>query len=431
MAETIGTGRAGGAAGSGSGGGAPGSGGAGSGGAGAVGGAVGGSVGRTVRVDIEQTAPWWLRVAAGVSWRLLVVVAAVVLVFYALAKVQLVVIALFLALVFTSVLRPLVKAMSRVMPRGLAVGLAILLGVLFMLGLLTYVVYSVANQWNSLSKQFADGITQITQWLTSGRLPFRLTNEELTAWINQGVQWIQDHAGQIAGQAAASAGSAVEVFTAMVLGVFCAVFFLSRGTEMWAWFLRQLPRRVRRGWDGAGGVGWETFAGYTRGIVIIAVTDGLLAFILLTIVRVPLAAPLAVLVLLGAFVPLVGAPAAMVVAMIVALAALGPVQAAIVGIGIALIGQFEGHVLQPLVMGRQVSLHPVVVALAVAGGGLTAGIFGAVVAVPLVSVTWAVFSMLRRLDPVTGEFSVVPDSEVAPGGIPPLGPMPTEGRHEA
>lgn len=374
-----------------------------------------------VEVEVEQTAPRWLRVAAGVSWRLLVVVAAVVLVFYALAKVQLVVIALFLALVFTSVLRPLVNAMSRIMPRGLAVGLAILLGVLSLLGLLTYVVYSVANQWNSLSKQFADGITQITEWLTSGRLPFRLTNDELTSWIDQGVQWIQDHAGQIAGQAAASAGSAVEVFTAMVLGVFCAVFFLSRGTEIWAWFLRQLPRRVRSGWHGAGGVGWDTFSGYTRGIVIIALTDGLLAFVLLTIVRVPLAAPLAVLVLLGAFVPLVGAPAAMVVAMIVALAALGPVQAAIVGVGIALIGQFEGHVLQPLVMGRQVKLHPVVVALAVAGGGLTAGIFGAVVAVPLVSVTWAVFSMLRRLDPVTGEFSVVPEGEA------PLVPPPDEG----
>lgn len=352
-----------------------------------------GSVGR------EQTAPRWLRQAAGVSWRLLLVVAAVALVFYVLSQVQLIVIAVFLALVFTAVLRPLVGWMSRVMPRGLAVGLSLLLGTLFMLGLLTYVVYSIADQWNSLSRQFGDGIQQITDWLTSGRLPFRLTNAQLTEWIDQGVQWVQDHAGQIAGQAAASAGSAVEVFTALVLAVFCSIFFLSRGAEMWTWFLNQLPARVRNGWHEAGGVGWGTFSGYTRGIVIIAVTDGLLAFILLTIVRVPLAAPLAVLVLLGAFVPLVGAPAAMVIAMIVALAALGLIPAAIVGLGIALIGQFEGHVLQPLVMGKQVSLHPVVIALAVASGGLTAGIFGAVIAVPLVSVTWAVYARLRTVDP--------------------------------
>ncbi len=362
----------------------------------------------------EQTAPRWLRTAGGVSWRLLVVTAAVVVVFFALSKVQLVVIAVFLALVITAVLRPVVNWMSRVMPRGLAVGLALLLGVAFLAGMLTYVVYSVANQWESLSKQFGQGIQQITDWLTSGHLPFTLTNEQLTQWIDQGVQWVQDHAGQIAGQAAASAGSAVEVFTAIVIAVFCSIFFLARGADMWTWFLNQLPARVRHGWITAGVAGWSSFSGYTRGIVIIAVTDGLLAFTWLAVLRIPLAAPLAVLVLLGAFVPLVGAPAAMVVAMIVALATRGFVWALLVGLGIALIGQFEGHVLQPLVMGRQVSLHPIVVALAVATGGLVAGIFGAVVVVPLVSVTWAVFSHLRTLDPPMGG----PELEAATGQVP-------------
>ncbi len=372
---------------------------------------------------IEHTAPRWLRQAAGVSWRLLLLAAGVALIFYLLAQVQIVVLAVFLALVFTAVLRPLVGWMSKAMPRGLAVGLSLLLGILFFLGLLTYVVYSIANEWETLSKQFGKGIKQITDWLTSGRLPFTVTNEQLTEWVDQGVQWVQDHAGQIAGQAAASAGSVVEVVTGLVLAVFCSIFFLSRGAEMWTWFLNQLPARVRRGWMDAGGVGWYTFSGYTRGTVIIAVTDGMLAFVLLSIVGVPLAAPLSVLVLLGAFVPLVGAPAAMVVAMIVALAALGPVQALVVGLGIALIGQFEGHVLQPLVMGKQVSLHPVVVALAVTGGALTAGIFGAIIAVPLVSVSWAVYSRLRTLDPpmgaeevkaATGPVHVVPE---------PLGPV--------
>ncbi|OZB48780.1 MAG: hypothetical protein B7X40_06420 [Cellulomonas sp. 14-74-6] len=160
-----------------------------------------------------------------------------------------------------------------------------------------------------------------------------------------------------------------------------------------------MPARVRESWQTAGGAGWYTFSGYTRGTVIIALVDGLLAFILLTVVQVPLAAPLAVLVLMGAFIPLIGAPTAMAVAMIVALAALGPIQAGIVGLGIAGIGQFEGHVLQPLVMGKQVSLHPVAVAIAVATGTLSAGILGAVIAVPLVAVSWAVFSKLRTMDP--------------------------------
>ncbi|MBN9376592.1 MAG: AI-2E family transporter [Cellulomonas sp.] len=368
----------------------------------------------------EQTAPRWLRTAGGVSWRLLVVTGAVVVVFFALSKVQLVVIAVFLALVITAVLRPVVNWLSRWVPRGLAVGLALLLGTAFLAGMLTYVVYSVANQWTSLSSQFGQGIDQITQWLTAGHLPFQLTNEQLTAGINQGVQWVQSHAGQIAGQAAASAGSAVEVFTAVIIAVICAIFFLARGAEMWTSFLNQLPARVRRGWISAGVAGWSSFSGYTRGIVIIAVTDGLLAFIWLAVLRIPLAAPLAVLVLLGAFVPLVGAPAAMVVAMIVALATKGVVWALLVGLGIALIGQFEGHVLQPLVMGRQVSLHPIVIALSVATGGLVAGIFGAVVVVPLVSVTWAVFSHLRTLDPPMSELEV----EAATGQVPVVAQAP-------
>ncbi len=362
----------------------------------------------------EQTAPRWLRNAAGVSWRLLAVLLAVVVIFYALSKVQLIVIAVFLSLVITAVLRPIVNWMSQSIPRGLAVGLSLLLGTLFLVGLLTYVVYSVANQWSSLSRQFAQGTQQITSWLTSGHLPFRLTNDQLSTWIDQGVQWVQGHAGQIAGQAAASAGSAVEVFTATIIAVFCAIFFLSRGAEMWTWFLNQLPARVRPGWITAGRAGWVSFSGYTRGIVIIAVTDGVLAFTWLAVLRIPLAAPLAVLVLLGAFIPLVGAPATMLVAMVVALATRGVVLALLVGLGIALIGQFEGHVLQPLVMGRQVSLHPIVVALGVAAGGLTAGIFGAVVAVPLVSVTWAVYSHLRRLDQPMDAVEV----EAATGQVP-------------
>ena len=354
-------------------------------------------------VEYEQTAPKWLREMAGVSWRLLVVVAAIAVVFYATSRVTLLFIAVFIAFVFTAVLRPLVDLLSRIMPRGLATAVALLGGIAVFAGLLTYVGYSVASQWEALSKQFGNGIGEITKFLQNGQLPFTITNAQIAQWIDTGRAWVQQHAGELASQAAASAGSVVQVFTALALAVFCTVFFLARGHELWTWFLNQLPVRVRDGWQVAAGAGWYTFSGYTRGTVIIATTDGFLAFMALSIIGVPLAAPLAVLVLIGAFIPLVGAPAAMVVAMIVALAANGPISAGIVGICIALIGQFEGHVLQPLVMGRQVSLHPVVIAVVVTAGTLTAGILGAVIAVPLVAVAWAVFSKLRRMDPPMDE----------------------------
>ncbi len=361
----------------------------------------------------EPTAPRWLQQAAGVSWRLLVVVAAVALVFYATSRVKILFIAVFLALVFTAVLRPLVDLLARGMPRGLATVIGLLAGILFFLGLFTYVGFSVASQWQALSTQFEEGINQIIDWLMNGSLPFHITGDQITQWIANGQQWLQENAGDLAGQVAASAGSAFEVITALVLAIFCTIFFLARGREMWAWFLNQVPARHRDSWRGAADAGWYTFSGYTRGTVIIAVSDGLLAFILLSVLKVPLSAPLAVLVFVGAFIPIIGAPSAMVVAMIVALAANGPLSAGLVGLAIAGIGQLEGHVFQPLIMGKQVSLHPVVVALAVTAGTLTAGILGAVIAVPLVAVAWAVFSRMRTLDPPTG-----PDGSPAADGGP-------------
>jgi len=350
-------------------------------------------------LGVEPTAPYWLRTMAGVSWRLLIIVLAIALVFYATSRVQLLFIAVFVALVFTAVLRPVVELLSRVMPRGLATALSMLLGLAVLAGMLTYVGVSVAGQWVNLSKQFGSGIGDIKTFLTSGSLPFAITNDQINQWINDGQTWLTEHGGELAGQAAAGAGSVVEVFTALALATFCTIFFLARGQEMWTWFLNQLPGRARETWQVAAGAGWYTFSGYARGTVIIAVTDGLLAGILLSIIGVPLAAPLAVLVLIGAFIPLIGAPAAMVIAMIVALAANGPLQALFVGVGIALIGQLEGHILQPLVMGKQVSLHPVAIALVVTAGTLSAGILGAVIAVPLSAVAWAIFSRLRHVDP--------------------------------
>lgn len=359
-----------------------------------------------------DTVPQWLKNSAGWSWRLIIVVIAVSLVVFATAKVQLVFIAIFIALVFTAVLRPVVNIYAKVMPRGLATALAMLTGLLVIGGLFTYVIASVAGQWHKLSEQFTTGIGRIFDFLENGPLPFSITAADFDKWLAEAQKWVQEHAGDIAGTAFEQAGTVVEVFTALALAVFCTIFFLARGGAMWTWFLNQLPTRMRGTWKIVGGAGWYTFSGYTRGTVIIAITDGLLAGIFLSILGVPLAAPLAVLVFIGAFIPLIGAPAAMVIAMVVALAVDGVVKAAIVGIGIALIGQFEGHVLQPLVMGKQVSLHPMVVAISVTCGTLLAGILGAVIAVPLVAVLWAVFSKLRRhLDPPMEEAEEVVDED--------------------
>lgn len=364
-------------------------------------------------------APRWMRKAAGVSWRLLVILAVVVVLVYATARIQLVFVAVFLALVFASVLRPLVNLLSRWIPRGLAVVASLLAAILVMGGIVTFVVQSVRGQWQNLSEEFTAGMQDLLGQLE--HLPFGMSvsADQLREWFQQGEQWIQENQDTLINRAATGAaegaGSLFEIFAILALATFCTVFFLARGSQMWEWFINQLPARMREKWVMGGEVAWYTFSGFARGTVLVALADGALAAIILTVLQVPLAAPLAVLVFIGAFIPLIGAPAAMVVAMIVALATQGPLIAVVVGIGIALIGQFEGHVLTPLIMGKQVRLHPVAVALSVTSGTLVAGVLGAVIVVPIVAVIWAVYAKLRNIDPpmTTDEMSAIKQKVIA------------------
>ncbi|MDR1293884.1 MAG: AI-2E family transporter [Bifidobacteriaceae bacterium] len=352
------------------------------------------------RLTARETAPSgdgvprWLRVPAGYAWRLLILAAAVVVVAKAVQGLELVAVALFLALVISAILRPLVGVLDRVMPRPLAAALGFIAGIGVLGGLGTFVGMSVAGQARVLSAEFIDGIDELNAMLA--RAPSPISDLDLTKAGQSLATWLEHNQQTIITEAVARAGEVAEVVTALILAIFCAVFFVTSGGAMWRWFLAQLSPGARRRWRIAGESAWHTFSGYTRGIVIVAATNGLFAGLGLAILGVPLAAPIGVLVFLGTFVPLIGAAVAMIVAVVVALAAKGVVIALVVIAMIAVIGQIEGHLLQPMIMARQVSLHPVVVAVVVVAGTLLSGILGAVAAVPIVSVMWAVFSHLRQ-----------------------------------
>lgn len=352
--------------------------------------------------------PRWL-VRAGIgSWLLLGLIIMVGLVFFATSKIIPVFIGVFMALVFTSILQPLVNVFARVMPRYPATFLALLTAVGFVAGLLAYVISSVTSQWSKLASEFSDGVTTIMQFVEDGPLPVHMTQDQLqnqiNTWLEAGQNYVQSNAPTLVSEVLSNAGTVVDIFAVLALAVFSTIFFLAAGGRMWRWFLNELPARMREATHRAAGAGWYTFAGYARGTVIVALTDAIMAGVFLQIVGVPLAAPLAVLVFIGAFIPIIGAPAAMLVAMMVALASDGFVTMVVVCLGVAGIGQIEGHILQPLIMGRQVSLHPVVVIIGVAVGTYAAGLLGAIVAVPLISVVWSVYSELHVKDaPVIGE----------------------------
>ncbi|WP_172192523.1 AI-2E family transporter [Actinomyces faecalis] len=362
---------------------------------------------RTASGAALASLPGWLVRGGLGAWLGLGMFLVVALVFLGIGRVVPVFIGVFIALVVTAILHPLVAFFAKVMPRYPATFLALATTAAFLAALVYYVVSSVTNQWSSLAAQFSTGVNTILDFVENGPLPFHFSQQEvlgtLQSMVNQGQQYVESNATSLAGEVLSNAGTVANVFVVLALAVFTSIFLLASGGRMWRWFLNELPARLRTSVHRAAGAGWYTFAGYARGTVILALTDAVMAGVFLQVAGIPLAAPLAVLVFIGAFIPMIGAPLAMIVAMVVALASKGLVAMVVVGLGVAGIGQIEGHILQPLIMGRQVSLHPVVVGIAVAIGTFSAGLLGAVVAVPLVSVVWSVYSELHVKDaPVQG-----------------------------
>ena len=337
--------------------------------------------------------PELLRVTAGYAWRLLLLGVVAYEAFTLLARFQLIAIAVFLGLVVTSLLRPLTDTLARLMPRPLAVVAALLISLALVAGLLTATGFLVAGESGRIASEFGGGITRLEHWLEGP--PFHVNPTALTNLRDKVTSFLSAHRSVLIQNAVSGATQIIQLLTTAALGLFCSVFFIHSGERMWTFLRDQLPVRARERWDRAGRAAWSAFAGYTRGIIIVAGTNAVLVGIALYALRVPLALPLAVLEFLAAFVPLVGSPVALAVASVVALATRGPVTALLVLALIVVIGQIEGHLLHPLIMSWAVSLHPVVVAVSVVAGSIAAGIIGAVIAVPAVSVAWAVYQALR------------------------------------
>ncbi|MEV7323542.1 AI-2E family transporter, partial [Streptomyces sp. NPDC093970] len=287
---------------------------------------------------------------------------------------------------------------SRLLPRPLSVAVSLVGSICVFFGLLALVGNAVAQESATLADEFRGGIHRIEVWLQ--RPPFRLGPGALSHLQQQIVDYIQAHRSNLASRALSGFGTLVELVTGGALALFASVFFIYSGERLWAWTSRELlPAGARDPWNRAGHAAWRTFAGYTRGIIIVAAANAVLVGIALVVLRVPLALPLTLLEFFAAFVPLVGSPVALGVATVVALAGRGPLTAVGVLVLIVVIGQLEGHVLHPLVMSWAVRLHPLVVAVSVIAGSIVAGVIGAVVAVPFISVVWAVVRALRTAPP--------------------------------
>ena len=337
---------------------------------------------RVVTTDVSGTIPRGLKVATAYSWRFLVVAAAIGVAIWLVIQLKLLVIPLLIAILVTALLWPVFTWMLRHrVPRWLAIVVSVLGTLAVVAGLLWLVIWQVTRQWSSVRARTVEAIEQFRQYLIDG--PLHLTSPQIDDLLSQGGQLLQEQAQLLWSGALALGSTLGHVVVGALLALFILLTLLADGAGIWHWTTRLFPERARPAVDGAGRSGWVMVVNYARTQLLVATIDavgiGLGAFFL----GVPLAIPVAVLVFLGAFVPIVGAVVTGAVAVFLALVYNGPWIALWMLIVVLGVQQIEGHVLQPLLMGSAVKVHPLAVVLVVAGGAMIAGIPGALFAVPL------------------------------------------------
>ncbi len=349
-------------------------------------------------LDDDAVDPF-VRKAAAWSWRLLVIAAALAVLLWVLWQLEVIVVSVALAVMLTALLVPAVDWLDR---RGVrrsgAVALVLFSAFGVFGGILTFVVSQFVSGVPGLVEQVTRSIDNATQWLIEG--PAHLSREQIDKAGDTAVKALRDNQEKLTSGALSTAATLTEIVTGALLMLFTLIFLLYGGRNIYAFLTKIVPAHTRERVRDAGRAGFGSLIGYVRATFLVALVDAVGIGAGLAIMGVPLALPLASLVFLGAFVPLVGAVLSGFVAVVVALLAKGFIYALITFGLIIAVQQLEAHVLQPLVMGRAVSIHPLAIVLAIATGGVLAGIVGALLAVPLLAFLNSAIRVLIASDPV-------------------------------
>jgi putative heme transporter len=332
----------------------------------------------------ESSVPPGMQIAGAWSWRFLVLAAALAVAIWLITQLSLVVIPLLIAVVVSALLVPVSNWLQHHhVPKWVAIFITMIGVIVIIGGLLFLVVTQIVNQYDGLRAQTIDSYKDLAGYVKNSSL--QLTQADINGYFKQIQNAVQSNSSTILSGAVSASSTVGHIFTGALLVLFSTLFILIDGKGIWGWIVRLFPRRGRAAADGAGQAGWLSLQNFVKVQILVAFIDAVGIGGGAAIFGVPLAFPLGVLVFLGSFIPVVGAVATGVVAVFVALVYNGP-WIALIMIGVVLLVQeIEGHVLQPLVMGNAVHVHPLAVVLAVATGGFVIGITGAFFAVPLVA----------------------------------------------
>jgi predicted PurR-regulated permease PerM len=347
-----------------------------------------------------EPVPYGVRLAAAWSWRILAIAAVIALFIFLITQLRGIVIPLMVAILLAALLVPLVSALVRHRwPKWLAVIVAMVGLIAVIGGLVVLVVFQVRGGFADLQQQSIQAFDNFKDYLLTS--PLHLTETDIDKYVAQAWAAIQNDSQALLSGALSVGSSAGRFVAGLLLTLFATIFLLIDGAGIWRWTVRLFPRRARAAVDGSGRAGWVTLTSFVRVQIFVAFVDavgiGLGAWIIgLFFGGFPLVIPIAIAVFLGSFIPVVGAVLTVFLAVFVALIYLNPFAAFLMLCVVIAVQQIEGHVLQPLVMGSAVSVHPLAVVFAVAAGSFLAGIPGALFAVPVVAVVNVMVSYIAR-----------------------------------
>jgi predicted PurR-regulated permease PerM len=373
-------------------------------------------VATVTRLRGDDAVPRGLAVASAIIIRLVIVLGGMWLLGLVVTKMLVVVLPLVVALLLATLLAPPTRALER---RGWHSGLAALAtvgsGLIIVIATLSLIIPVFIAELGSLGSTVEQGIRQLGA--TLARSPLGLTPVQIDRSIDRAVSGIGGSGGQVAQGVISGALLATQWATSALLAIFLTFFFVKDGPAMWAWTTSLVGSRRRPVFHDLGVRAWTVLTAYVHGVALVATVDAVLIGIVLFLLGIPLALPLIVLTFIAAFFPIIGALVAGAAAVLVALVTNGVAAAVIMLAAIIFIQQLEGNVLYPVVVGRQLNLHPVAMLLALAIGAVVAGVAGAFLAVPVAAVIGASLNYARSAERIapSGPLSTS-DLVVRPGG---------------
>ncbi|MFE5673050.1 AI-2E family transporter [Agromyces sp. NPDC056523] len=335
--------------------------------------------------DAAASVPYPMRIAAAWSWRLLLVGGVLAVVVFLIIQLRYVIVPVLVAVLLAALLVPFSQFLQRHRwPKWLAVTVAMLATIVAVAGLLTLGISQIVRGSGDLAAQTVIAWEDFREWLLEG--PLHVTPEQIDDIVQQLYSSIQQDSGVLVTGALSVSSSIGHFLAGLLLALFATLFILIDGRHIWNWIVGIFPRRARAAIDGAGRSGWATLENFVKVQILVASIDAVGIGLGALLLGVPLAIPIAILVFLGSFVPIVGAVVTGALAVFVALVYNGwGIALAMLGV-VLLVQQVEGHILQPLIMGTAVKVHPLGVVIAVTTGSLLAGIPGALFAVPIAAV---------------------------------------------